>query len=83
MTSVISLLCLLWLLCLTAVSAQEGLFGPGVEHLHETNKTDFCAIIRNETIDPKDALQGKNLTIAIQYGEGFDFFRYNPDEELS
>jgi hypothetical protein len=87
MKSIILLLCLL---CLIEGSAkanldwstiQEGLVvGPGVGRVRET---DFCGVVRGQTIDLKDALLGRELAIAIQYGEGFDFFQYNPDEELS
>jgi hypothetical protein len=90
MKSIISLRCLLCLLCLVAVSANanldwssipEGLVvGPGVGQARET---DFCGVVRAQTIDLKDALAGKDLSIVIQYGEGFDFFQYDPDEALS
>jgi len=61
-------------------SMPEGLFvGPGVGHLQET---DFCDVVRQKT-ELLDALKGRNLSVAIQYGPGFDFFVYNPDAPLS
>lgn len=60
---------------------DEGLVvGPGVGRIHET---DFCNVVRDENLDLKDALVGRDLSIAIQYGEGFDFFQYDPTAELS
>ena len=59
----------------------DGVFaGPGVG---SARGTDFCDVVRNKSFALKDALRGKNLSIASQYGPGFDFFQYNPDEPLS
>lgn len=60
---------------------QEGIFvGPGVGQIKET---DFCNVVRDKSIRLMDALRGRNLSIAVQYGPGFDFFQYDPEEPLS
>eukprot|EP00980_Cylindrotheca_fusiformis_P002580 scaffold609_cov130-Cylindrotheca_fusiformis.AAC.16 len=60
---------------------EEGLLvGPGVGIIHET---DFCNVVRDSSLHLKDALRGRELSIIVQYGEGFDFFQYDPQEELS
>ncbi|CAJ1959955.1 unnamed protein product [Cylindrotheca closterium] len=62
-------------------SIPEGvLVGPGVGSV---DVTDFCDVVRDTSRDLNDALRGRNLSIAVQYGAGFDFFQYDPDEELS
>ncbi|CAJ1948885.1 unnamed protein product [Cylindrotheca closterium] len=59
----------------------DGAFvGPGVG---SAQGTDFCEVVRDKSFQLKDALRGKNLSIASQYGPGFDFFQYDPDEPLS
>jgi len=59
----------------------EGIFvGPGAG---SAQGTDFCDVVRDKSHPLKDALGGRNLSIAVQYGPGFDFFQYNPNEELS
>ena len=91
MQSIASLLGVLLLLCSWVVDRAEGvidwesipeglLAGPGVG---KAEATDFCGVVRDETLELNDALRGRNLSIAVQYGKGFDFFQYNPDEELS
>ena len=59
------------------------ILGPGVD----IAKTDFCDVLHNRNksiaIDLEKVLAGRNLSIAIQYGPGFDFFQFNPDEEYS
>lgn len=44
---------------------------------------DFCNVVRNKSQPLKLALSGRNLSLAVQYGPGFDFFVYNPEEKLS
>ncbi|CAJ1948889.1 unnamed protein product [Cylindrotheca closterium] len=62
-------------------TVPEGIFvGPGVGQIQET---DFCDVVRDNSMPLLDALKGRNLSIAIQYGPGFDFFIYKPDEPLS
>lgn len=62
-------------------SIPEGiLFGPGVGNVEET---DFCGVVRDKSLELNDALRGRNLSVAVQFGPGFDFFQYDPDEELS
>jgi hypothetical protein len=56
------------------------LFGPGVGNVEVT---DFCDVVRDTNRDLNQALRGRNLSIAVQFGAGFDFFQYDPDEELS
>lgn len=56
------------------------LFGPGVGNVEVT---DFCGVVRNTSQELNDALRGRNLSIAVQFGPGFDFFQYDPDQELS
>ena len=63
-------------------SIPEGLLvGPGVGNVNVTN--DFCGVVRDSALDLTDALRGRNLSIAVQYGPGFDFFQYDPNEALS
>lgn len=63
-------------------SIPDGLlFGPGVGNPNP--RTDFCAFVRDESVDLNDALRGRNVSIAVQFGPGFDFFRYDPDKEIS
>jgi len=45
--------------------------------------TDFCDVVRNKPHDLKNALVGRNLSVAVQYGPGFNFFIYNQEEGLS
>lgn len=54
--------------------------GPGVGSVHHT---DFCDVVRNASRPLADGLRGRDLSIAVQYGPGFDFFLFDPDEELS
>ena len=61
-------------------TAPDTFVGPGVGQQHET---DFCDVVRNSSIELLGALRGKDLSIAVEYGEGFDFFIYDPNEPLS
>ncbi|CAJ1948883.1 unnamed protein product [Cylindrotheca closterium] len=59
----------------------DGAFvGPGVG---SAQGADFCDVVRDNSIALNDALRGRNLSIASQYGPGFDFFQYDPDKPLS
>jgi len=88
LTSTIRALILLFLLGIVRVEGEidwesipEGVvFGPGVGNVKET---DFCGVVRDTSQKLNEALRGRNLSIAVQFGAGFDFFRYDPDEELS
>lgn len=63
-------------------SIPEGLIvGPGVGNVNSTN--DYCEVLRDASLELNDALRGRNLSVAVQYGPGFDFFQYDPDEDLS
>ncbi|KAL3936392.1 MAG: hypothetical protein SGBAC_008283 [Bacillariaceae sp.] len=59
---------------------QDIFVGPGVGLIQET---DFCDVVRDSSIELINALEGRNLSLAIQYGPGFDFFRYDPEMPLS
>lgn len=60
---------------------QEDIFaGPGVGKIQET---DFCDVVKDKSIPILDALKGRDLSIAVQYGKGFDFFIYDPNKPLS
>lgn len=59
----------------------EGIFvGPGVGNVQGA---DFCNVVRNKSQPLQEALLGRNLSIASQYGPGFDFFEYDPNAPLS
>src|SRR5210317_753986 len=61
-------------------SMPDSFVGPGVG---QNQNTDFCDVIRNSSIELLNALRGRNISIAVEYGEGFDFFLYDPNEPLS
>lgn len=76
------------LLIPTSVSAEidwdsipEGaLVGPG---FGSARRNDFCGVVRDDSLELNEALSGRNISIVVQYGPGFDFFQYDPNLELS
>ena len=61
-------------------SIPDTFVGPGVGQQHET---DFCDVVRNNSIDLLDALKGRNVSIAMEYGKGFDFVIYDTEKPVS
>lgn len=62
-------------------SIPEGtIVGPGVGRV---KANQFCDVIKDDSMELNEALRGRNLSVVVQYGPGFDFFQYDPREELS